>query len=112
MEDQLGCKTVDLKRILLQEHMDRTVRLRGCPRDVTEEQIREFFAGFDLGDDAVHIAMRFGRKDGWALVFLKDTEEQQRARSELNKQYIGERYVDVMLPRAEDCGDYVEESYD
>lgn len=56
--------------------------------------------------------MRFGNKTGWALVFLSGSEEQARARTELNKQYIGSRYVDVMLPRNEDCGDYVEESYD
>lgn len=34
MIDQLGCKTIDLKRILKQEDMDKTVRLRGLPRDV------------------------------------------------------------------------------
>lgn len=112
MEDQLGCITVDLKKILMQEHMDRTVRLRGLPRDVDKAKIKEFFDGFELDDEAIHIEQRFGRKNGWALVYLKDTDEQQRARQELNKQYIGERYVDVMLPRPEDCGDFVEECYD
>jgi len=46
--------------------------------------------------------MRQGKKTGFALVFLKDEEEVQRARQELNKQYIGTRFIDVMIPRIEE----------
>lgn len=106
MDDQLGCKTIDLKRILKQEDMPRAVRLRGLPRDVQQSDVKEFFADFDVNDDNIHIEMRFGNRTGWGLVLLNNEEDQQRARQELNKQYIGSRYVDVMIPRPEDCGDY------
>ena len=41
-------------------------------------------------------------KTGWALVKLNSEEDVQRARDELNKQYIGSRYVDVMIPRLDE----------
>jgi len=55
-----------------------------------------------VDDDSIVIEMRQGKKTGFALVFLKDEEEVQRARQELNKQYIGTRFIDVMIPRLEE----------
>jgi len=46
--------------------------------------------------------MRQGKKTGFALVFLSGEDDVQRARQELNKQYIGSRFIDVMIPRLED----------
>ena len=53
MEDQLGCKTIDLKRILKMEDMGRAVRLRGLPRDVQMSDVLEFFKekDFNISED-------------------------------------------------------------
>lgn len=106
MDDQLNCKTVDLKKILNEDNVNRCVQLRGMPREVTLQDIKDFFGDFDVNDDDVHIEMRMGRKTGFALVMLNGEDDVQRARDELNRQYIGSRYIDVLIPRLE------EESYE
>ena len=58
MEDQLGCKTVSIANILNEENVHQYVKLRGMPRDVTEDQVKEFFGDFELEDDAITIEMR------------------------------------------------------
>ena len=102
MNDQLGCISVNINRMLNEDNLNTSVKLRGLPREVTKQDLLDFFADYNLTEDQVHIEMRFGRKTGWGLVFLNSEEDQQRAREELNKQYIGERYVDVMIPRLEE----------
>ena len=77
MTDQLGCKTVDLKRILKMEDMGRAVRLRGLPRDVQMQDVLDFFKekDFNITEDQCHIEMRFGNKTGWGLVFLDNEQD-------------------------------------
>lgn len=61
----------------------------------------EFFGDIEVEEDNIHLEQRFGRKTGVGLVFLASEDDVQRARDELNRQYIGSRYVDVMIPRIE-----------
>ena len=102
MEDQLGAKTVSIKNIVNEDNVNEYVKLRGLPRDATENDVKEFFADFNVEDDNIIIEQRSGMKTGWALVKLNSEEDVQRARDELNKQYIGSRYVDVMIPRLDE----------
>ena len=46
--------------------------------------------------------MTRGRKSGNAIVFVNSEDDVQRARDELNKQYIGSRFVFVDIPKLED----------
>ena len=78
------------------------MKLRGIPRDASQNDVKEFFADFNVEDDDIIIEMRSGMKTGWALVKLNSEDDVQRARDELNKQYIGSRYIDVMIPRLEE----------
>ena len=102
MEDQLGCKTVRIDNILDEDNVHLYVKLRGIPRDASENDVKEFFADFNVEDDDIKVEMRQGMKTGFALVKLNSEEDVQRAREELNKQYIGSRYIDVMIPRLEE----------
>jgi len=64
--------------------------------------VKDFFQDFNVADDDIVIEMRQGKKTGFALVFLSNEDDVQRARQDLNKQYIGTRFIDVMIPRIED----------
>ena len=59
----------------------------------------EFFGDIEVQEENIHLEQRFGRKSGVGLVFLNSEDDVQRARDELNRQYIGSRYVDVLIPR-------------
>lgn len=61
----------------------------------------EFFGDIKVDEENIHLEQRFGRKTGTGLVFLESEDDVQRARDELNRQYIGSRYVDVLIPRLE-----------
>ena len=102
MTDQLGCISVNINRMINEDNVNTSVKLRGLPHACTKQDLLDFFSDFNLTEDQVHMEMRFGRKTGWGLVLLNSEEDQQRAREELNKQYIGERFIDVMIPRLEE----------
>ena len=61
----------------------------------------EFFGDIKVEEDNINLEQRFGRKTGTGLVFLDSEDDVQKARDELNRQYIGSRYVDVLIPRIE-----------
>lgn len=64
--------------------------------------MREFFADFNVEDANIKIEMTRGRLSGNAIVFVNEEDDVQRARDELNKQYIGSRFVFVDIPKLED----------
>lgn len=84
-DDQLNQKTVQLKNFLNEENLHRCVKLRGIPYQASQQDVKDFFADYNVADDDIVIEMRQGKKTGFALVFLKDEEEVQQARQELNK---------------------------
>ena len=72
------------------------------PFNATLADLKEFFADFDVSDENIKIEMTRGRKSGNAIVFVNSEDDVQRARDELNKQYIGSRFVFVDIPKLED----------
>ena len=44
------------------------VKLRGMPREVTKEMVKEFFGDIETEEDNIHIEIRLGRKTGVGLV--------------------------------------------
>ena len=103
-DDQLNQKTVSLKNYLNEDNINRCVKLRGIPYIATQVDVKKFFtdANFSVNDDDIVIEMRQGKKTGFALVFLNGEEEVQRAHQDLNKKYIGNRFIDVLVPRIEE----------
>uniref|UniRef100_A0A8C1I969 RNA binding motif protein 19 n=1 Tax=Cyprinus carpio TaxID=7962 RepID=A0A8C1I969_CYPCA len=70
-----------------------TVKLRGAPFNVTEQQVKEFMVPLKP------VAIRFGknsdgRKSGYVYVDLRSEAEVERA-LRFNKDYMGGRYIEV-----------------
>ncbi|XP_030632510.1 putative RNA-binding protein 19 isoform X2 [Chanos chanos] len=70
-----------------------TVKLRGAPYNVTEQRVREFMAPLKP------VAIRFGKtanglRSGYVYVDLNSEEEIKKA-LKMNKDYMGERYIEV-----------------
>ena len=72
--------------------------MRGLPYSVGVREIRDFFGDFRVSDRDIIIDLNNGRPTGYALVFLETEDEASRAKAELNKQYLGSRYVDLNYP--------------
>ena len=102
MEDQQQNKTVDLSTIVNADNISKAVKLTGMPFNASLADVKEFFADFEVSDDNIKIEMVRGRKSGNAIVFVNEEDDVQRARDELNKQYIGSRFVFVDIPKLED----------
>lgn len=72
---------------------DFTVKLRGVPFNVKEQQIREFMT--PLKPVAIRIGKNeSGNRTGYVYVDLRSEEEVQKALKK-NKDYIGGRYIEV-----------------
>lgn len=70
-----------------------TVKLRGVPFNVKEQQIREFMT--PLKPVAIRIGKNeSGNRTGYAYIDLRSEEEVQKALKK-NKDYIGGRYIEV-----------------
>ena len=82
--------------------MNNCVKLRGMPLDVVTKDVHKFFTGFSIADSDIHIEVRSGRTTGNAVVVLSGSNEVQKARDRLNRKYIGNRYVDVLIPALKD----------
>lgn len=74
------------------------LKMRGLPFSVSEREIRDFFQDFRVAERDIKIDMNQGRPTGYALVFFESTDEAERAKNTLNKQYLGSRYVDLSYP--------------
>jgi hypothetical protein len=76
----------------------RVVRVEGLPYHVTIPQILEFFHGYDVGYDAVRIQCRDdGSPSGKAFITFPSERHALLASQQLNKRYIGDRYVELYL---------------
>ena len=67
-------KTVNLTDCINQENKMQTLVLKGCPFRANENEVREFFEGFDLKgdmDDSIFLQQENGRKDGKGAVIFK-----------------------------------------
>ena len=76
----------------------RVVRVEGLPYHVTVPQILDFFRGYDVGYDQVRIQCRDdGSPSGKAFVSFPSERHARLASEQLNKRYIGDRYVELFL---------------
>jgi len=76
------------------------VKIRGLPFNTNVKEIRNFFADFRIAERDIILDKSHGQTTGYALVFLESNEEAERAKKVLDKQYVGQRYVDVFTPEA------------
>ena len=72
------------------------MKLRGLPYSATKRDIIDFFVGFDVSESDIVFECNKGKPTGFALVFLSNKDDVQRARRELDRKHVGNRYVDVM----------------
>ena len=76
----------------------RVVRVEGLPYHVNVPQILEFFRGYDVGYDQVRIQCRDdGSPSGKAFISFPSERHARLASEQLNKRYIGDRYVELFL---------------
>ncbi|XP_048111642.1 probable RNA-binding protein 19 [Alosa alosa] len=88
------------KRLQMQSTTEFTVKLRGVPFNVKEQQIREFMT--PLKPVAIRIGKNEeGRNSGYVYVDLRSEEEIERA-LRMNKDYMGGRYVEVFRVKSWD----------
>ena len=93
-----GSKSVRLSDFVNADNRYKALKMRGLPYSVGVREIRDFFGDFRVSDRDIIIDLNNGRPTGYALVFLESEDEASRAKSELNKQYLGSRYVDLNYP--------------
>eukprot|EP00755_Sulcionema_specki_P009407 Sspe_Gene.6298::Locus_2128_Transcript_1_1_Confidence_1.000_Length_2011::g.6298::m.6298/K14947/ESRP1_2; epithelial splicing regulatory protein 1/2 len=78
------------------------VRLRGLPFQATPADVREFFAGLPVYDDGITFLYNVqGKSKGEAFVQFPDECTAMQATSR-DKQFMGERYIEVFLTTVEE----------
>ena len=78
-----------------EEDRQRAVRLRGLPFSVCKEDVVKFFSEYSVKVEDVNFEFRNGRFSGRAIVYLEDEDQALLASEELNRKYIGNRYIEV-----------------
>ena len=86
-----------LSKYITEENKTRTVRLRGLPYSATKRDIVNFFKNFPITENDVVFEVKDGRATGRAIVILMDPITAARAAQELDKEYIGSRYIEVEI---------------
>jgi len=72
--------------------------MRGLPYRATDEEVAEFFKDFKTKEDSLQWGLgEDGRKNGWGSILMENEDEASRAAEELNKQYIGQRWIGTMV---------------
>lgn len=89
---------VRLSDYVTEQNRHSTVKIRGLPFNTTVREIRNFFADFRIAERDIILDKSHGQTTGYALVMLQSVEEADRAKKCLDKQYVGNRYVDVFTP--------------
>lgn len=83
----------------LQSEVDKDtgiVKIRGLPLSATEEDIRNFFAGFQIKSDGIKRSIINGRPSGEAFVLFDSVGESQKALT-LNNEKISNRFIEITL---------------
>jgi RNA recognition motif-containing protein len=82
-----------LRNLVNAENVHRACKIRGLSWSTKPEEVVEFFQAFNITEKDVVIEQEDGKNTGFALVFLKDEEEVEKAKTELDHQYIGKRWI-------------------
>ena len=76
----------------------RVVRMEGLPYDISVPHLLQFFQGYNLSYESVRIQCRDdGSPSGKAFVTFPSEKLARRAAYDLNKRYVGGRYVELFL---------------
>lgn len=79
------------------------IKIQGLPYSATKEEIQEFFHGYGLVQDSVKIGTYpDGKATGMAAVMFEDADKARSAQNDLNKKYIGSRWVGLILISEQD----------
>lgn len=79
--------------------------MRGLPFSATKEDIIEFFDGFVLSEDSIHItSMSDGRPTGEAFVEFASAEDSEAA-MEKDRKTLGSRYIELFASSQEDLNE-------
>ena len=74
------------------------LRMRGLPFDVTENEILEFFNGFDVVPGSIIIGEKSqGNRTGEAGVLMVSEAEAENARASKHKQNIRNRWIELYV---------------
>lgn len=74
------------------------VKCRGLPYSATHEEIEHLFQNYDILKDSIVFGERYnGQPNGFMTLLCNDIETARRAANEINKKYVGNRYVDTQL---------------
>lgn len=71
------------------------LKLRGLPYSAVEGDIEQFFKGFSLVPNGIHLTKKGDRPKGEAYVEMVSPEEAERARTSLHKSMLGSRYIEI-----------------
>lgn len=81
------------------------LRLRGLPYSATKEDITEFFSGFVLSEDSIHITFTgSGRPTGEAFVQFASAEDSEAA-MEKDRKTLGKRYIELFPSTEQDLNE-------
>lgn len=86
-------KTVKLGSFVNEENVHRCAKIRGLSWYTKPSEVVEFFQAFNITEKDVVIEQEEGKNTGFCLVFLKDEEEVEKAKTDLERQYIGKRWI-------------------
>ncbi len=77
------------------------IRMRGLPFDVTEKEIFDFFAAYNVSPGAIKIGVNAaGQRTGEAVVLFPTAEDAKRAALEKHGDNIGHRWIELYLIKA------------
>ncbi|CEL94053.1 unnamed protein product [Vitrella brassicaformis CCMP3155] len=77
------------------------VRLRGLPSSATITDLEYFFEGYDVARSFPFcfefVKDKAGKPTGHAFVYFNREDEARRARDQLHRRYLGDRYIEVYV---------------
>jgi len=74
------------------------VKVRGLPYSIRYEEVADFFKDFKYIEQSVVLGLNYeGRKNGFGAILFHTADEASKAAVQMQKQYIGSRYVDLSV---------------
>ena len=86
------------------------LRVRGLPFSCTEQDIRDFFKGFNIVKDGVKRAVQGGKPAGECFVIFETGEEAFGAMS-LNMEKIGTRFIELFTSNVRELESYLHHNF-
>lgn len=87
------------------------LRVRGMPFSTKEQDVADFFAGYDVSGRVALKMGSDGRPSGEAFIEFISPSEALRAQADLNMATMGSRYVELLNANQEDVDQYLSAAY-